>query len=134
MGMPDPMVQTLLFIDESLLFSTLSNGDIRVFYTKGFHPMVYEEPPPDALISHFHAHDSRRKVGIADTNLTKEQQLVELQRRSYLGDVGLQNSMYGQCCSQTVRVCNGRVVLMGLDGVYKMQQLSWQDSLAKLES
>ena len=76
--------------------------------------------------------DSRIKLSSISAPLTKEQQEIELERRTYL-EYSIQKSMFGGPCSQTITACNGRAVLLSTAGIFKLIHLTWEQSLGNIE-
>lgn len=76
--------------------------------------------------------DNRIKLSSLSAPLTKEQQEIELERRTYL-EYPIQKSLFGGSCSQTIQACNGRAVLLSTAGIFKLIHLTWEQSLGNIE-
>ena len=108
------------FLSESVLLVYTSTHDIKVLYTQSFHNGVYEEPAKEILdevdqTESIEALDSRLKLLEPGKSLTKEQRLIEMERRQFLSSP-LIMSVLGSRASQTLSSFDDWVVFMTEQG------------------
>lgn len=129
----DIQIESLHFIDESLLVAVTSNQEIRVMLTSKFKEMQYDEPQHMSEEIKFDQIDVRCKMNEAGHELEPKQRDVELERQCVLEQPFLE-SMYGLPGSQTCAVHNDRVLCLTKEGAfYSMHHLHWLESLGNLE-
>lgn len=89
----DSQIESMHFLDESLLCVTTNKGDIRVLYTQKFQMQEFKEPKylQEVFMDRM---SSLQKVTKSGLKLTEEQNQVERETRAVL-DSKLCSSMHG---------------------------------------
>mmetsp|Transcript_7857 Transcript_7857/g.9042 ORF Transcript_7857/g.9042 Transcript_7857/m.9042 type:complete len:199 (+) Transcript_7857:85-681(+) len=127
----DLRIEAMRFLSESVLLVYTSTHDIRVLYTQSFKDGVYEQPTPEQLAELdprpiFEKLDSRLKLLEPNQKLTKEQRLIEMERRQFLSSPLLMSVLGGRA-SQTMSSFEDWVIFMTEAGYCSVQHMTWQE-------